>query len=91
MEWTKAQETAINIPRRDVLVAAAAGSGKTATLTERVLRAITRKDDPTDIDRLLIVTFTEKAAAELKTRIRNKLTEISEKDPDDLIRREVII
>ena len=90
MEWTKAQETAINIPRRDVLVAAAAGSGKTATLTERVLRAITRRDDPTDIDRLLIVTFTEKAAAELKTRIRNKLTEISAKDPDDLrIKRQI--
>ena len=43
MEWTKAQAAAINVPRRDVLVAAAAGSGKTATLTERVLRTITRE------------------------------------------------
>ena len=62
MNWTKAQSDAINISRRDVLVAAAAGSGKTSTLTERVISAICRDKDPVDISRLLIVTFTEKAA-----------------------------
>ncbi len=83
MEWTKAQAAAINVPRRDVLVAAAAGSGKTATLTERVLRTITREKDPVDINRLLIVTFTDKAAEELRVRIRKKLEESAKKDPSD--------
>lgn len=80
MEWTGSQLSAINVPRRDVLVAAAAGSGKTATLTERVLQTITR-EDAVDINRLLIVTFTEKAAAELKIRIRSRLEELAEADP----------
>ena len=84
MEWTKAQAAAIGVPRRDVLVAAAAGSGKTATLTERVLRTITRENDPVDINRLLIVTFTDKAADELRVRIRNKLEESVKKDPSDM-------
>ncbi len=84
MNWTKAQTQAIEMSRRDVLVAAAAGSGKTAALTERVIRTITREDDPVDISRLLIVTFTEKAADELKIRIRNKLEEKAEKEPDNI-------
>ena len=58
MNWTKAQTQAIEMSRRDVLVAAAAGSGKTAALTERVIRKIKREDDNVDISRLLIVTFT---------------------------------
>ena len=70
MNWTKAQSDAINISRRDVLIAAAAGSGKTSTLTERVISVICRDKDPVDISRLLIVTFTEKAAEELKIKIR---------------------
>ena len=83
MQWTKAQSDAINVTRRDVLVAAAAGSGKTATLTERVLLSVCRDDDPVDISRLLIVTFTEKAAAELKMRIRKKLQEKAAAEPEN--------
>lgn len=90
MQWTKAQQNAIDISRRDVLVAAAAGSGKTATLTERVLQAVCRDDDPVDISRLLIVTFTEKAAEELRIRIRKKLQEKAESEPkNNRVRRQL--
>ena len=90
MEWTDAQRAAIDLPRRDVLVAAAAGSGKTATLTERVLLTVCREKDPVDINRLLILTYTEKAAEELRVRIRNKLAAESEKDPGNgRIRRQL--
>lgn len=90
MEWTSSQQAAIDIGRRDVLVAAAAGSGKTATLTERVLQTVCRKNDPVDINRLLIVTFTDKAAEELRVRIRKKLTEKAAEEPDNArIRRQL--
>ena len=81
MEWTGSQQNAILMSRRDVLVAAAAGSGKTATLTERVIRSVCEGD--ADISRLLIVTFTEKAAEELKIRIRGRLEKQAEKEPDN--------
>ncbi len=64
--WTAAQAAAINIRGCDLLVSAAAGSGKTAALTERIIRAITREDNPLDITRILAVTFTRAAAAELR-------------------------
>lgn len=83
MQWTKAQKSAIDISKRDVLVAAAAGSGKTATLTERVLQAVCGNDDPVDISRLLIVTFTEKAAEELRIKIREKLQTKAAEEPDN--------
>jgi ATP-dependent helicase/nuclease subunit A len=90
MNWTKAQSDAINISRRDVLVAAAAGSGKTSTLTERVISVICRDKDPVDISRLLIVTFTEKAAEELKIKIRKKLQEKAQKEPsNNRVRRQL--
>ena len=90
MEWTKAQKDAVEISRRDVLVAAAAGSGKTATLTERVLQAVCRDEDPVDISRLLIVTFTEKAAEELRIRIRKKLQEKAAAEPkNSRVRRQL--
>lgn len=74
-EWTKEQEAAINARNCDLLVSAAAGSGKTAVLSERVLKRITDSDNPTRVDRLLIVTFTEAAAAEMRQRIVDKLRE----------------
>ena len=83
MEWTRSQQTAIDLSRRDVLVSSAAGSGKTASLTERVVRSVCRDDDPVDISRLLIVTFTENAAEELKTRLRKELENKSAKEPDN--------
>ena len=67
--WTPAQRAAIDDRGGALLVSAAAGSGKTAVLTERAVRLITDLEHPVDADRLLIVTFTNAAAAELRARI----------------------
>ena len=77
-KWTENQLKAITHKDSDLIVAAAAGSGKTATLTERVIRHITEEDG--DISRILIVTFTKAAAEELKVKIRNALTKKSAED-----------
>ncbi len=77
-KWTAAQKAAIDFGRGNLLVSAAAGSGKTATLTERIIRLV--RDGDADISRMLIVTFTEAAAAELKERIRAELTKAVAKD-----------
>ena len=71
--WTKEQEQAIR-RRGNVLVAAAAGSGKTAVLVERIIRRITDQHQPVDVNRLLVVTFTKAAANEMLERIRKGLT-----------------
>lgn len=78
---TKAQQSAIDT-RGSVLVTAAAGSGKTAVLVERVISMLT-SDHPTSIDRLLIVTFTNAAAAEMRQRIEKRLTEELNKNPQN--------
>lgn len=82
-KWTEAQSAAIKIHHKTLLVSAAAGSGKTATLTERIIRSITDKESPADVSRMLIVTFTRAAAEELKTRIFNALSEALAKDPSN--------
>lgn len=80
-KWTDEQAQAINSRGSNLLVAAAAGSGKTAVLVERVLRIISQ--DQVDIDRLLIVTFTNAAAAEMRERINNAiLTEMQSARPE---------
>ena len=66
--WTDKQREAIYASDRSILVAAAAGSGKTAVLVERILRKITDETHPADIDRLVVVTFTKAAAREMKDR-----------------------
>ena len=71
--WTEAQQAAINTRDRTLLVSAAAGSGKTATLTERIVQSILDPHEKGDISRMLIVTFTRSAAAELRTRIGDAL------------------
>ena len=68
--WTKSQKKVIDLRKRNILVSAAAGSGKTAVLVERIITMLTDDKEPVDVDRLLIVTFTEAAAAEMKERIR---------------------
>ena len=68
-KWTPAQRAAIEDRGGALLVSAAAGSGKTAVLTERAVRLITDPEHPVDADRLLIVTFTNAAAAEMRERI----------------------
>ena len=81
--WTKEQQKVIDLRNRNILVSAAAGSGKTAVLVERILTMITEGDHPLDIDQLLIVTFTRAAAAEMKERIRSAVEERLEKEPDN--------
>lgn len=69
VSWTREQQQVIDLRKRNILVSAAAGSGKTAVLVERIIHMITDTDNPVDIDRLLIVTFTNAAAAEMRERI----------------------
>ncbi len=78
--WTKAQENAIRTKDRTLLVSAAAGSGKTAVLTERIVESLADEHDPSSISRMLIVTFTRAAAAEMHHRIEKKLAERLETD-----------
>ena len=68
VQWTKEQQEVIRLRDRNILVSAAAGSGKTAVLVERILSKITDKEHPVDIDRLLIMTFTRAAAGENEKR-----------------------
>jgi ATP-dependent helicase/nuclease subunit A len=68
-QWTEAQRQAIGITGRNLLISAAAGSGKTAVLSERCAQLVCRESDPCDVTGLLVVTFTEAAAAEMKGRI----------------------
>ena len=79
--WTDSQLDAINSTEGSVLVSAAAGSGKTAVLVERVKRLITRGENPVDADRLLVVTFTRDAASEMKQRISREISKLIKDDP----------
>ena len=81
--WTDEQICAITDKSSDILVSAAAGSGKTAVLTERLIRKITDPFSPVDISRILVVTFTEDAANELKIRIRDALTTAMAESPSN--------
>ena len=81
--WTDEQLSAINTRDKTLLVSAAAGSGKTATLTERIIRSLTDKDSPMDIDSILVVTFTNAAASELRAKISRALTKAIEENPED--------
>lgn len=84
MQWTEEQQKVIELRERNILVSAAAGSGKTAVLVERIIRMLTDRDKPVDVDRLLIVTFTEAAAAEMKERIRAAIEDALERRPGDV-------
>lgn len=74
-KWTKAQSDAINVRDKKVLVAAGAGSGKTAVLVERVISRIIDEKEPVDVDELLIMTFTRAAASEMRERIFKRIEE----------------
>jgi ATP-dependent helicase/nuclease subunit A len=69
MKWTEEQEKAIYTAGTDILVAAAAGSGKTAVLVERIIQKLLNQDAPINIDELLVVTFTNAAAQEMRNRV----------------------
>lgn len=79
--WTDEQKNAINARGTNILVSAAAGSGKTAVLIERVVNMITKEQIP--IDRLLIVTFTNAAATEMRSRLSKALSDIIRDNPND--------
>lgn len=84
MQWTAEQQKVIELRNRNILVSAAAGSGKTAVLVERIIRMLTDEAHPVDVDRLLIVTFTEAAAAEMKERIRGAIEKTLEQQPGNV-------
>lgn len=81
-KWTDEQLKAIETRKCNLLIAAAAGSGKTAVLVERIIRIITNEENPVDIDRLLVVTFTSAAAAEMRERIASAITKALEVNPN---------
>ena len=83
MKWTPEQQKVIELRDRNILVSAAAGSGKTAVLVERILGKLTRKDHPIDIDQLLIVTFTRAAAGEMRERLTEAVENYLEQDPEN--------
>ena len=83
MQWTEEQKNVIEFRNRNILVSAAAGSGKTAVLVERIIKKITDEKNPVDIDKLLVVTFTKAAAAEMRERIGNAIEKLLEENPED--------
>ncbi|RHR30300.1 helicase-exonuclease AddAB subunit AddA [Clostridium sp. AF19-22AC] len=84
VKWTSEQQQVIDLRERNILVSAAAGSGKTAVLVERIIQMLTDAEYPVDVDRLLIVTFTEAAAAEMKERIREAIEKSLEEHPENV-------
>lgn len=83
-KWTTDQQAAIDVRDRNILVSAAAGSGKTAVLVQRIIERISDEERPVDIDRMLIVTFTNAAALEMKERIGDAISKRLEDDPGSI-------
>ncbi len=83
-KFTLEQQMAIDLRDRNILVCAAAGSGKTAVLVQRIIGLVTDEKHPMDIDRLLVVTFTNAAAAEMRERIGAALGERLEREPENV-------
>ncbi len=92
-EWTPAQKMAIESRNGTVLVSAAAGSGKTAVLVERVIQRLEDKENPCPADGLLIVTFTKNATAQMREKIAAALDKRIEENPDDeyLIKQRMLL
>ena len=83
VNWTSKQQEVIDSRNRNLLVSAAAGSGKTAVLVERIIQMISEGDRPLDIDQLLIMTFTNAAAAEMRERIGAAVEQKLKERPED--------
>src|SRR5690349_20376128 len=88
-KWTDAQRLGIQTTGHSLLVSAAAGSGKTAMLAARCAHLVCAPGDPCDVDELLVVTFTEAAAAEKKSRIHSALRERTAATNSERLRRQV--
>ena len=92
MKWTEEQQKVIDTRDRNILVSAAAGSGKTAVLVARILALVTDPAHPVDIDRLLIVTFTNAAAGEMRQRIRDAMEARAEEAPENAhLQRQLVL
>ena len=83
VKFTEEQQKVIDLRNRNILVSAAAGSGKTAVLVERIITRLTKDESPINVDELLVVTFTEAAASEMKERIRAAIEKELEQNPDN--------
>lgn len=92
-KWTNEQQQVIDARHKNLLVSAAAGSGKTAVLVERIIAKVTDQKSPVDIDRLLIVTFTNAAAAQMRERIGKAIEAALKKSPDNvhLLRQQTLL
>ena len=93
IEWTRDQQKIINMRGCNILVSAAAGSGKTAVLVERIFRRIADQEDPVNVDQFVVVTFTKAAAAQMKDRLRKRIVKALEEEPDNehLLRQEGLL
>ena len=91
--WTTEQDNVIRHSEGNLLVAAAAGSGKTAVLVERIVTMLQDREHPIDIDRMLVVTFTRAAAAEMKERIGKRISELimEQEDNEQLQRQQLLL
>ena len=90
--WTDEQRLAIDTRDRTLLISAAAGSGKTATLTERIIRSLLDENNPENINEILIVTFTKAAVAELRERIGKAVRAALAVDPEnERLRRQLAL
>ena len=81
VNWTREQSRVIVSRGKNLLVSAAAGSGKTAVLVERIIRMVTEGENPAGIDELLVMTFTNAAAAEMRERIATAIEQRLREDP----------
>ncbi len=90
--WTKEQREAIYTRGSNLLVAAAAGAGKTAVLVERIIQMIIDEKNPVDIDRLLVVTFTNAASAEMRERVGEAISRELSKNPESsALQRQLVL
>ena len=83
-QWTEDQQQVIDSREKNMLVSAAAGSGKTAVLVERIIQRILDEEKPIDVDRIVVVTFTKAAAAEMRERILLAINGKLEEDPGNV-------
>lgn len=90
MQWTDSQQKAIDIPVSDIIISAAAGSGKTAVMAERIINRLTG-DDYVDIDKILVVTYTNAAASEIKERVMKKIVEKMSEIENEVLQKQLIL
>lgn len=91
IRWTEAQEKAIRVVGRDVLVSASAGTGKTAVLAQRCLARLCEPSQQADVDRLLVLTYTDAAAEEMHNRIASTLRQSYRRSPSSHLRRQLLL